>query len=57
MYSTILFDLDGTITDPGIGITEGVKYALRKQGIEPPEREALYPFIGPPLRVSFEKYF
>ena len=57
MYHTILFDLDGTITDPGIGITEGVKYALRRQGIEPPKREALYPFIGPPLRVSFEKYY
>ena len=57
MYHTILFDLDGTITDPGIGITEGVKFALRKQGIEPPEREKLYVFIGPPLRVSFEKYY
>ena len=57
MYSTILFDLDGTITDPGIGITEGVKYALRKQGIEPPEREALYPFIGPPLVDSFMRFY
>ena len=57
MYQTILFDLDGTITDPGIGITNSVMYALEKQGIEPPAREELYVFIGPPLRTSFEKYF
>ena len=56
MFQTILFDLDGTITDPGIGITNSVMYALKKQGIEAPPREELYAFIGPPLRVSFEKF-
>ena len=49
----ILFDLDGTLTDPGEGITKSVAYALRKCGIEPPAREALYAFIGPPLIDSF----
>ena len=55
--SAVLFDLDGTVTDPGIGITNSVAYALRKFGIEPPERKELYRFIGPPLRESFSKYF
>ena len=53
----VLFDLDGTVTDPGIGITNSVMYAARKFGIEPPPRQELYCFIGPPLRESFSKYF
>ncbi|MBR6921019.1 MAG: HAD hydrolase-like protein [Clostridia bacterium] len=53
----VLFDLDGTVTDPGIGITNSVMYAVRKFGIEPPPREELFCFIGPPLRESFSKYF
>ena len=50
MYQYILFDLDGTLTDPGIGITNSVAYALEKMGIPVPERSELYRFIGPPLR-------
>jgi len=53
MYEYIFFDLDGTLTDPGIGITNSVSHALRRSGIEPPERSELYKFIGPPLRQSF----
>lgn len=53
----VLFDLDGTITDPGLGITNSVIYALQRFGIEPPPRQQLYCFIGPPLRESFSKYF
>ena len=53
----VLFDLDGTVTDPGVGITNSVMYAVRKFGIEPPPRKELYCFIGPPLRESFSKYF
>ena len=53
----VLFDLDGTVTDPGIGITNSVMYALRKFGISPPDRKELYCIIGPPLRESFSKYF
>ena len=57
MYDYIFFDLDGTLTDPGEGITNSVAYALKKFGIEPPEREALYPFIGPPLGDSFARFY
>jgi len=56
-YNYYLFDLDGTLTDPGEGITNSVMYALRKFGIEPPERSQLYKFIGPPLSESFQKYY
>lgn len=57
MYNTVLFDLDGTLTDPGIGITNSVAYALKKYGIEVEDRKSLYPFIGPPLQDSFMKYY
>ena len=57
MYDTILFDLDGTLTDPGEGITNSVAYALGKYGIEVQDRSELYKFIGPPLVDSFMKYY
>lgn len=57
MYQTILFDLDGTLTDPGIGITNSVMYALEKFGIQVSDRSTLYPFIGPPLQDSFETFY
>ena len=57
MYRYILFDLDGTLTDPGIGITNAVMYALKKFHIEVEDRTELYKFIGPPLLDSFEKYY
>ena len=53
----LLFDLDGTLTDPGEGITNSVAHALRRSGLEPPAREALYPFIGPPLMDSFRRFY
>ena len=56
-YKYYLFDLDGTLTDPGIGITNSVMYALEKFDIHVSDRKELYPFIGPPLVDSFEKYF
>lgn len=56
-YDTVLFDLDGTLTDPGIGITKSVEYALNRYGISVKDRAALYPFIGPPLVDSFVKYY
>ena len=57
MYQTVLFDLDGTLTDPGVGITNSVMYALRRFGIEVENREELYPFIGPPLKDSFQRFY
>ena len=57
MYQYLLFDLDGTLTDPGLGITNSVMYALRKFGINVSDRSQLYPFIGPPLRDSFRVYY
>ena len=53
----ILFDLDGTLTDPKEGITRCVQYALEKSGIEPPAQDKLTCFIGPPLIDSFMKYY
>ena len=55
--SYILFDLDGTLTDPMVGITKSVQYALKTYGIEEPDLEKLTPFIGPPLKDSFMKYY
>ena len=57
MYDTILFDLDGTLTDSGLGITKAVQYALGQMGYEVPERESLFCFIGPPLHRSFQKHY
>ena len=57
MYNTVLFDLDGTLTDPGRGITNSVAYALKKFGIEAEDRKELYKFIGPPLYESFMKHY
>ncbi len=57
MFHTILFDLDGTLTDPGEGITNSVAYALKHYGITVEDRKKLYPFIGPPLPESFMRYF
>ena len=55
MFTTILLDLDGTITNPYIGITNGVMYAYKHLGLEVPERESLRSFIGPPLIVEFTR--
>ena len=52
-----LFDLDGTLTEPGEGITNSVMYALDKFGIHETDREALYRFIGPPLLDSFIQFY
>lgn len=56
-YDTFFFDLDGTLTDSSLGITNSVMYALKKYGIEETDRTKLYPFIGPPLAVSFENFY
>lgn len=56
-YQYILMDLDGTLSDPGTGITEAVAYALQHFHITIEDKTILYPFIGPPLKESFMKYY
>lgn len=56
-YDTFLFDLDGTIIDSSLGITNSVMYALKKYGIIETERTKLYKFIGPPLTESFQRFY
>jgi len=57
MYDIVLLDLDGTIIDSGMGITNSVMHALKKFGIEVEDRASLYKFIGPPLYKSFMNFY
>lgn len=57
MKNIVLFDLDGTLTDPGVGITNSFMYALDKFGIRVEDRSELYKLIGPPLFNSFTDYY
>ena len=54
-YPYIIFDLDGTLTDSGPGVMNGIIYALERFGVEAPDRAALHECIGPPLRESFRR--
>ena len=56
MKKILLFDLDGTLTDPKEGITKCVQYALKSFGIEE-ELSKLLCFIGPPLVDSFREFY
>lgn len=57
MYQKILFDLDGTLTDPKEGICKSVQYALEAFGIKEEDIDKLTPFIGPPLKNSFMEFY
>ena len=56
-YRNILFDLDGTLTDPYLGITNAVKYSLQKFNIEERNENTLRAIIGPPLETSFMEFY
>ena len=55
-YKNILFDLDGTLTDPALGIKNSIRYALKKQNRPQLDDDTLNAFIGPPLIDSFMNY-
>ena len=57
MFDYLFFDLDGTLTDPALGITNSFKHALKYFGIEIPSYETLCSFIGPPLPDTFKTQF
>ncbi|HEX3076498.1 MAG TPA: HAD hydrolase-like protein, partial [Lachnospiraceae bacterium] len=56
-FKYVLFDLDGTLTDPKEGITKSFQYALAHYGIDEPDLDKLEVVIGPPLRDSFIEFY
>ncbi|MBN1427753.1 MAG: HAD hydrolase-like protein [Anaerolineae bacterium] len=52
-YSSLLFDLDGTLTDPKLGLVQSIQYALSKMDRPIPDSRELEWCIGPPLRAYF----
>ena len=56
-FEHIFFDLDGTLTDPALGITNAIIYARKKWGLDPGRNEDYYKFIGPPMPQSFVEYW
>lgn len=57
MIKNVFFDLDGTLTDPSEGLTNSLVFALKRHGVEVPDKSFLKRFIGPPLFETFEGYF
>lgn len=56
-FTTVLYDLDGTLWESGPGITKAVQTALRACGIDEPDPDNLTSFIGPPLNVEFKRRY
>ncbi|MDP3915235.1 MAG: HAD hydrolase-like protein [Bacteroidota bacterium] len=56
-FTHILFDLDGTLTNPRLGIGNSLKYALRQMQIDGYSSEILERFVGPPLQDGFKNLF
>ncbi|WP_019768687.1 HAD family hydrolase [Streptococcus sobrinus] len=55
-YQTIIFDLDGTLTDSQTGIINSLTYAFKQMGLPLPAQSQLKKFIGPPLSQSFQDF-
>lgn len=55
-WDVVLFDLDGTLTDSGLGVGNAVLYAIRQMGFPEPEPDSLRKYLGPPLWSSFRDY-
>ena len=56
-YSVLLFDLDGTLTNPERGLVSGFEYAFKKLFVDYGSRDSLKRFIGPPLYEEWQKTF
>jgi phosphoglycolate phosphatase len=56
-YEVVMFDLDGTLTDPKVGITKSIQYTLLKLGIKEDNPDKFTEFIGPPLVESFKRHY
>jgi phosphoglycolate phosphatase len=56
-YEVIIFDLDGTLSNSGEGITRSAQYALSKLGIKEDNLDDLKHFVGPPLKEAFMEYY
>jgi phosphoglycolate phosphatase len=56
MYTTVLFDLDGTLVDSGEGVLKCAELALRHFNLPIPSPEEMRTFVGPPLRDSFLRF-
>jgi phosphoglycolate phosphatase len=54
-FDAVLFDLDGTLTDPRVAITSSIAYAMREVGREAPPADELLWCIGPPIRQNLRK--
>lgn len=57
MYKAIIWDLDGTLLDSSRGVVYAVKYTIKELGLEMPGENTIREFVGPPMQLSFEKYF
>lgn len=56
-YRVAVFDIDGTLSNPGNALTESARIALEKMGIEETNEAHLRRFVGPPLEHSFKEYY
>lgn len=55
-YETLIFDLDGTISDPFTGISRSINYALESLNYAPVDPQRIRTLIGPPLTQIFEHF-
>ncbi|MDD6888600.1 MAG: HAD hydrolase-like protein, partial [bacterium] len=56
-YRSVIFDLDGTLSDSSEGIMKGVRYAMERFGVTDIPEATLRRFIGPPLYDTFSQIF
>lgn len=57
MYDAIIWDLDGTLIDTTPGVIYAVKYTINEFGLEMPDEDMVRKFVGPPMQLSFQRYF